>query len=1627
MMTPFHPVRAFMRLALLCLPLLIVVAAWALPPPQLSWAKRAGGTGADYGTSVAVSPRQGVYNAGIFTGTATFGAGDPRATTFTANNGGDGYLQYVRPNGTFDWARQIKSSPLGNLAVAALEDGSATVAGTFTYAAYIKEDAVTPIYVLSHGSTDGFIAHYKANGEPEWIRALGGAGDDNITGICAFPDRSVAVVGTFSGSITLGTAPNTVTLTAVGASDIFLARYGSDGALLWAKRLGGDGVDTARAIACGQGKVAIAGGFSANATFGDSVEYILMDGWGGRDATEAWVRAGGDGAFLNANSLCGEYMDATLVSSGVALCPNGNIAVTGTISAVGCTYRFPSNWLHYTSAGGTDVFAVVFDPVTQRATNSGLTIFGGPDNDTAGSVVSLPDNSIQLVGTFSGTGTVRYGDGVTTDISVASTGGTDAFLCHLNTGMVVDWIRTIGGPSNDAGTAIAPLATGGAVLTGAFQGSMTIAQGEPNATTLTSAGSPAVMIPDILLVKGEPGMRIPMTAPAGERIGTACWEADGSGPEPKATGHTLPWLWSSRYPSNHYYAYYYVASREFIDAQSPGAVRGVATTPANFPFFAAALAANGYTLNELTMRYAPSSLNCDLSGSDWHFSGDVETRIYQALGMYSGMVTLYLRGEKLLSAPLDRMYSFIDYNQLKDATTDYPYTADDEISGLMSLQRLVDASQESAEGVRAVAQALLHDLGGTYGLRLYWDSIQSSINESFTGSGRYIGGYFFAPVSWFESVLLESKLGAFTRPLGGESWSAGSIQHISWTSTGDLGPTGDLKLIKAGNVVIERSVPMGQNGVGGCDFAIPSSAEAAATYQFMLFPAQGSAITSNAFSLTASTLQITDPTNATAWQAGSQVTVAWAYTGTVGDTLHLRIFNQGHVIYSTDVPSGEGATGSTSFMLPDDVGGPAEVILDNGDGLSAGQPVNITPCAFTVTAPNGGELWAVGTSHDITFTYTGAPDMATIELWRTDPATGVASRIATLAERVSLMPGGSGSWTWNIQPDAPPTNRLKVRVRHATRIDEPEPQAGADASNGEFSIVANRVNQPDFWVRLPNEPNYSGNNLYSLTDGLNQAKAQTIMRNGKAYYYLYLENDSLQPDTFTVSITGALPGWTVRAINAAGVDYPNILTTGTTIGPVQPGARVFIQIGVVPGAAVAGDAVCPLVISAVSQGNTQMVDKVALTTTMAATHRPDLWLRLPNEANYIGNNVFSLDGQGQSKASVGERATSQSFYLRLYNDGSQAETFTLRIPPPPPGWTVKVISGLNGTVTAAATSPNGAQIGPIAVDGSDFISLIATPQATLPANAAYPIQVSTMPGGMDQLRDVALCTARVYKRQADLWVRNANEPTYGGDNLISLTGLNQMRMQTTGGAAVQYQLRVQNDGELPDDIKVRLSAIPAGWTVRAFDGNNAEIVNITDGTARINAMAPGTTAFIYVTVTPNAGTPGGSVCDLTFTAGSATDLPQIDVVQLTTTKVDIHQPDFWLRNSTEGAYTGDNQYTAAGAVQARLQTVPQGTGAIYYLYLQNDGNNTEPINLKSTALPAGWTARVLAGGVDVTANVFSPTGATLGPIAPTAKVFVQVTLTATAATTVGESCSITLTAAAGGMMETATLTNTRSN
>ena len=468
-----------------------------------------------------------------------------QSSVFINNAADDGNLIWVKNAGGVSYDS-------GN-GITTLSDNSLVLAGVFYEDATFGLDEPNQTVLVSAGEGDIFIARYYPDGTLLWAKSAGGSDNDYANGIATFSDNSIVVTGSFFGMATFGLGEaNQTVLTSTGIDDIFIARYNSDGTLLWAKRAGGSGHDWGHGITTlSDNSTVVTGGFNNSATFGLGETNPTVVTSAGRadifiaqyntDGTHAWVkRAGGldDDEGLGITALLdnstvvtgyyhgtatfgqGEPNETVLTSSwediftarynpngmlswvkcggatvdgrgyGVTTLSDNSTVVTGFFYGTAVFGQGEDNQTILVSAGSTDIFIAHYNP---NGTLSWANCAGGLDVDHGYGITVLSDNSIVITGDFRGSAT--FGEGEPNEIVLVSVEGNDIFIARYNPDGELSWAKCAGGMTDfDRGCGITMLSDKSVVVTGFYTGSATFGPGEPNQTVLSATGDQDIFI-----------------------------------------------------------------------------------------------------------------------------------------------------------------------------------------------------------------------------------------------------------------------------------------------------------------------------------------------------------------------------------------------------------------------------------------------------------------------------------------------------------------------------------------------------------------------------------------------------------------------------------------------------------------------------------------------------------------------------------------------------------------------------------------------------------------------------------------------------------------------------------------------------------------------------------------------------------------------------------------------------------------------------------------------------------------------------------------------------------------------------------------------------------------------------
>ncbi|MCX6647279.1 MAG: hypothetical protein NTY09_13115 [bacterium] len=194
------------------------------PDGTLAWVKQAGGPDYDVGSAITALSDNSTVVTGKFSGSATFGPGEPNQTVLSSAGDQDIFIARYNPDGTLAWVKQAGGP--GNdygIGITTLSDNSIVVTGMFGDSATFGPGEPNQTALTSDGNWDTFIARYNSYGTLAWAK---NAGEDYSEGITSLADNSTVVTGYFEYMATFGAGePNETILNSAGKYDMFIARF----------------------------------------------------------------------------------------------------------------------------------------------------------------------------------------------------------------------------------------------------------------------------------------------------------------------------------------------------------------------------------------------------------------------------------------------------------------------------------------------------------------------------------------------------------------------------------------------------------------------------------------------------------------------------------------------------------------------------------------------------------------------------------------------------------------------------------------------------------------------------------------------------------------------------------------------------------------------------------------------------------------------------------------------------------------------------------------------------------------------------------------------------------------------------------------------------------------------------------------------------------------------------------------------------------------------------------------------------------------------------------------------------------------------------------------------------------
>lgn len=247
---------------------------------------------------------------------------DPSASTrLLASIGNeDAFIAKYDTNLLLSDAINIGNISAGFASSVALDaSGNAIISGTYLGTVdFDPSTGTTALTSITNTISHTFIAKYDSNLAFQWVKDIGGR--NSATGIISKlvldGSSNILITGQYNQTSDFDPSVNGVSLTAAG-SDIFIAKYDSNGNYVWVKKIGGTAGDIGRNIAIdATNNIYIIGNFSGIVNFDPNTGTSTLDSLNG---TTFFAKYDNNGSYVFAANLANNNINTIIVDNSNAV------------------------------------------------------------------------------------------------------------------------------------------------------------------------------------------------------------------------------------------------------------------------------------------------------------------------------------------------------------------------------------------------------------------------------------------------------------------------------------------------------------------------------------------------------------------------------------------------------------------------------------------------------------------------------------------------------------------------------------------------------------------------------------------------------------------------------------------------------------------------------------------------------------------------------------------------------------------------------------------------------------------------------------------------------------------------------------------------------------------------------------------------------------------------------------------------------------------------------------------------------------------------------------------------------------------------------------------------------------
>jgi hypothetical protein len=361
---------------------------------------------------------------------------------------------YFAQGPTWQWAKGAGSTGSEAATGSALDaSGNLYVTGWFGSASI--NFGSTTLINAGNFTGDLFLVKYDPAGNVIWAKQYGGVDGESGNGVAVDNSGNVYVTGWYtSANLVMGSY--TLTNSASGSTDIFIAKIDPSGNTIWAKSAGGSSADKGTGIAVdASGNVFTTGNFaSTTINFGTGA----LTNAGAATTDFFLVKYDPNGNTLWSKSAGGSNSDG---GTSVAIDSLGNVYITGMFSST--SINFGTGALTNAASNTQDLFVAKYNGLGTAA----WSVRSGGSLDDYGNSIAIKKNNIYVTGGFN-SASLALG---TTTLTNASAGTSDVLLVKYDDTGNALWAKRSGSTDSEAGNGVAVDSFGNVYVTGYFSSS----------------------------------------------------------------------------------------------------------------------------------------------------------------------------------------------------------------------------------------------------------------------------------------------------------------------------------------------------------------------------------------------------------------------------------------------------------------------------------------------------------------------------------------------------------------------------------------------------------------------------------------------------------------------------------------------------------------------------------------------------------------------------------------------------------------------------------------------------------------------------------------------------------------------------------------------------------------------------------------------------------------------------------------------------------------------------------------------------------------------------------------------------------------------------------------------------